>query len=205
MVGVTSVALGEIEECQVLELRYAANVSQTEVVIELQKSPEASTRGQGGQPVRPVNLDHTGAKSLEAEAYSAGALRKYHLAIRSLQSEVGNAYFMEHVFDVKKQKTTSNVILGSDKRVFVSRDLGQHWTSHDLSLDANGPPVVRCFSLLDGNRLLQTKDPGSLYLVDSEWCQLAKPTTSERNWHGTWSIDSDQSSLRWATSGGRTH
>ena len=96
---------------------------------------------------------------------------------------------IEHVFDLAARQSTDTVIVGDGDAVHVSDDLGLTWRRHALRGLTNGLPVVRSFTLRNGNRLIQTgREPHTL-LVGPDWRSLQRCKVGSYNWHGTWSID----------------
>lgn len=105
------------------------------------------------------------------------------------------AHFIEHVFDNVTRRATDTVIVGDGTAVHVSNDLGVTWRSHDVRELTGNSPVVRSFTLQDGNRLIQTGGGLKTLLVDPGWQLIAQCQTGPFAWHGTFSIDQSPSGV----------
>ena len=106
-----------------------------------------------------------------------------------------SAHFIEHVYDHEARTATDCVIAGHDTKVFVSEDLGGTWQTYDIGPLTGGRPVTRCFTLRNGNRIIQTTAKFCMFLVDRNFALLKKCTTGQYSWHGTWSIDQSSSGV----------
>lgn len=53
--------------------------------------------------------------------------------------------------------------------------------------------IKNCHTLQNGNRVLQTAEPCDMYLVDADFQLIKKVSAGKRLWHGTNSIDSNES------------
>lgn len=106
-----------------------------------------------------------------------------------------SAHFIEHVFDIRTRESTNHVIAACGTSVFFSKDLGETWISFDTSHLLEKQPIVRCFTLSNGNRLIQTAQPFCMFLVDHQFNNPQVCKTGNFMWHGTWSIDESNSGV----------
>lgn len=181
--GITSKRFRRIEDVRVLDFVFEAV---QESVLEL--SLHAAAPAEEPVTMPPESLPE--GTLYQSTTYSPHRGQRIRVRATEIKNEVGNAYFLEHVYDIRSRQATKEVIFCRGMRVMYSKDLGVTWKKHSVQIDnEGGPSIVRCFSLIDGNRLMQTKAPGGLFLVDKQWKQIAKPTAGTHNWHGTWSID----------------
>ena len=99
------------------------------------------------------------------------------------------AIFLE---DKQRNETLREVLFASGNTVFTSFDNGVSWASHRCRGVAGR--VVRCFTLQDGTKILQTSHPFATYLSSEDFRSIRPVTCSaEHSWHGAWSIDQSSS------------
>ncbi len=115
--------------------------------------------------------------------------------------------FLEHVFDFKAWKSTSEIIAttaSNKKFIFVSKDNGDTWekvwpkkqdleANKILELEESEEKCIigRCFTTSTGRRLLQlskNNNPGNVYIFSNNWEYIGKRSTGKFNWHGSFSI-----------------
>lgn len=104
------------------------------------------------------------------------------------------AVFLEHVSSPVRNAVTDEVIAAHGALVYRSTDLGRTWSSYPVGEYAPST-IYRCFTLADGNRVLQTQEPVATWLVDAEFRLLARCETGAHTWHGTWSVDQSEAGV----------
>ncbi len=116
-------------------------------------------------------------------------------ALRPEMKVARHAHFLEHVSFPVHHQSTPVVLCAHDAFVFISADLGRSWLGHDLGRLISSP-VSRCFTLRNGDHLLQTARGGvETLLVDSEFRLISRSRYALHNWHGSWSVDESLSGV----------
>lgn len=98
------------------------------------------------------------------------------------------AVFLEHPSSPVRNTVSREVIAAFGPDVYRSTNLGETWAA--VRVEGWAPSTVyRCFTLEDGNRVVQTQEPAATFLVDPDFNLISPCETGAHNWHGTWSVD----------------